>query len=201
MKQFSKISNGVKHPTLKTLDKTISATKYFPEEKRVTLIDALDRVLEKGAVLDGELAVRVADIDLIFIGLRLLITSISKAEELRTGKGKIKPSQEDIKYIQEMEQLIEETQKNLPKVIDAKSPKTAEKGIAKLVLTLVELIRQLIEREARRQIRKNILSQVEIEKLGLTLKALEKKIEELKAVFGIEDEELNLDLGPLGNLM
>ena len=56
-------------------------------------------------------------------------------------------------------------------------------------------------REAKRRITKGNLSEVEIQKLGLTFKALDKKIEEMKAIFGLEDEELNLDLGPLGNLL
>ena len=56
-------------------------------------------------------------------------------------------------------------------------------------------------REAKRRIAKGNLSEVEIQKLGLTFKALDKKIEEMRAIFGLEDEELNLDLGPLGNLM
>ena len=56
-------------------------------------------------------------------------------------------------------------------------------------------------REVKRRITKGNLSEVEIQKLGLTFKALDKKIEELRAVFGLSDEELNLDLGPLGNLL
>ena len=58
-----------------------------------------------------------------------------------------------------------------------------------------------MEKEVVRRISRGSLSNVEIQKLGLTFKAMEKKMQELKAVFGIEDEELNLDLGPLGNLM
>ena len=53
--------------------------------ERVTLIDALDKVLEKGALIQGEVAIRVADVDLIYLGLRIVATSISKAEEM-SGK-------------------------------------------------------------------------------------------------------------------
>ena len=49
-------------------------------EKNATLVEALDKVLEKGAVVNGEVAISVADVDLIFIGLRLILTSISKAQ-------------------------------------------------------------------------------------------------------------------------
>ncbi|MBU4056992.1 gas vesicle protein K, partial [Patescibacteria group bacterium] len=69
------------------------------------------------------------------------------------------------------------------------------------VLTLVKLIKDLMYREARRRIKKGSLSDAEIQKLGLTFKALDKKVEEIRAIFGLEDEELNIDLGPLGKLM
>ncbi|MFH1460993.1 MAG: gas vesicle protein GvpJ [Patescibacteria group bacterium] len=192
----------MKHPQIQTLA-NIATSGRPPIEERVTLIDALDKVLEKGAVLDGEIAIRVADVDLVFIGLKLLITSISRAEVLRRGEdssdGAV--SKEDKEYIRSLEQEIERAERNIPRIIEASDPKKAEKGIAQLVLTLVKLIKDLMYREAKRRITKGNLSEVEIQKLGLTFKALDKKIVEMKAIFGLEDEELNLDLGPLGNLM
>lgn len=190
----------MKYPQTKTL-KNIATSGRSPIEERVTLIDALDKVLEKGAVLDGELAIRVADVDLVFIGLKLLITSISRAESLREGEAEKEISREDEAYIRSLEQEIKKAEINLPKIIEASDPEKAEKGIAKLVLTLVKLIKDLMYREARRRIKKGNLSEVEIQKLGLTFKALDKKLEEMKAIFALEDEELNLDLGPLGNLL
>ena len=174
-----------------------------PAEERVTLIDALDKVLEKGAVLDGEVVIRLADVDLVFIGLKLLITSISRAEVLRQGAdangGAV--SKEDEEYLKSLEREIEQAERNLPRIIEASDPKKAEKGIAQLVLTLVKLIKDLMYREAKRRITKGNLTEIEIQKLGLTFKALDKKIDEMKAIFGLADEELNLNLGPLGNLM
>jgi gas vesicle protein GvpK len=76
-----------------------------------------------------------------------------------------------------------------------------EKGLAQLVLTLIELLRQLMERQALRRIDGGSLSPEEIERLGETFMLLEQRIEELKEAFGLEDEDLNLDLGPLGKLM
>jgi hypothetical protein len=58
-----------------------------------------------------------------------------------------------------------------------------------------------MEKEAYRRVKRGSLSSTEIQKLGLSLKAVKKKIEEIQTIFGIADEELNLDLGPLGNLM
>ena len=170
----------------------------------VTLVDALDKVLEKGAVINGEMVIRVADVDLVFLGLRLILTSISRAEEL-SGKSFGNPGREltskDIEYMERLQREIRKAEENIPKLIDMGNPKKAEQGIAKLILTLVELIRKLLEKEAFRRVKRGTLSPVEIQKLGLSLKAVKKKIEEVQAIFGIENEELDLDLGPLGNLM
>lgn len=173
------------------------------KSRRVTLIDALDRVIDKGAYVDGEIVLRVADVDLIFIGLRLIVTSVSNAERLR-NEGRMgmqaKPSPQDLDHIRALEEQLRAIEARIPKIIEASDPEKAEQGVAKLVLTLIELIRQLLEREAVRRVDTGTLSETEIQKMGLTFKALEKKIEELKAVFSIKDE-LNLDLGPLGNLL
>lgn len=76
-----------------------------------------------------------------------------------------------------------------------------EKGLAQLVLTLIELLRQLMERQALRRIEGDSLTADEVERLGETFMLLEQRMNELKEAFEIEDEELNLDLGPLGRLI
>ncbi|MBV9282031.1 MAG: gas vesicle protein K [Chloroflexi bacterium] len=80
-------------------------------------------------------------------------------------------------------------------------PDTVEQGLAKLVLTLIEFIRQLLERQAMRRMEAGSLTDDEIERMGETFLRLERRMEELKAAFGLENEELNLSLGPLGNLL
>ncbi len=80
-------------------------------------------------------------------------------------------------------------------------PERLEKGLAQLVLTLIELLRQLMERQALRRIEGGTLSADEIERLGRTFLALAERMEELKETFGLRDEDLNLNLGPLGDLM
>ncbi|MDI6779428.1 MAG: gas vesicle protein GvpJ [Bacteroidota bacterium] len=205
-----------KHPPIKTSETdVISPMGRVPRDEKVTLIDALDKVLEKGAVINGDIVIRVADVDLVFLGLRLILTSISKAEEM-SGKSFSNPDKEftphqgklgagftpeDIEYIEKLQKEIKRAEENIPKLIDASDPKKTEQGLAQLVLTLVELIRKLMEKEAFRRIKRGTLSPVEIQKLGLSLKAVKMKIKEIQTIFGIEDEELNLDLGPLGNLM
>ena len=80
-------------------------------------------------------------------------------------------------------------------------PERPERGLAQLVLTLIELLRQLMERQALRRIEGGKLSAEEEERLGRTFLALSERMEELKDVFDLRDEDLNLDLGPLGSLM
>ena len=93
-----------------------------------------------------------------------------------------------------------ETQKNSANRIDT-NPDNVEQGLAKLVLTLVELIRRLLENQAIRRIENGSLTEDEIEEMGTTFIKLDEKMEELKEVFNLKGEDLNLDLGPLGNLM
>lgn len=80
-------------------------------------------------------------------------------------------------------------------------PNNVEQGLAKLVLTIIDLLRQLMERQAMRRVDNGNLSDSQIEELGLTLMRLEEKIYEIKVIFGLENEELNIDLGPLGKLL
>jgi hypothetical protein len=84
--------------------------------------------------------------------------------------------------------------------IDA-DPENVERGLAQLVLTLIELLRQLMERQAIRRVEAGGLDDETVERLGSTLMALEQRMEELKRVFGLSDEDLNIDLGPLGRLL
>jgi hypothetical protein len=95
---------------------------------------------------------------------------------------------------------LERLEAALPRRLNA-DPEKLEKGLAHLVLTLVELLRELLERQALRRIETGTVNDVEIERLGRTFMALSERMEELKQVFGLEDEELNLNLGPLGNLI
>jgi len=176
----------------------------YAEKEKVTLIDALDKVIEKGAVVVGDLAVRVADVDLIYVGLRLIATSISKAEELSghsINNTSREPTPEELEYVKKLESEIAKTEKNISTLIELGNPKETEQGLAKLVLTLVVLLKRLMEREAMRRIQSSSLANIDMQKLGLTFMALDKKVEELKLVFGLQNEDLNIDLGPLGNLM
>jgi hypothetical protein len=76
-----------------------------------------------------------------------------------------------------------------------------ERGLAQLVLTLIELLRQLMERQAVRRIDAGDLNDEQIERLGQALLGLAERMDELKDVFGLTEEDLNINLGPLGDLL
>ena len=80
-------------------------------------------------------------------------------------------------------------------------PDTLERGLAQLVLTIVELLRQLMERQALRRVDGGTLSDEQVERLGRTFMELDRRMEELREQFGLTAEDLNLDLGPLGRLL
>ncbi|UZJ79593.1 gas vesicle protein K [Fictibacillus sp. KU28468] len=80
-------------------------------------------------------------------------------------------------------------------------PDNAEHGLAQLVLTVVELLRQIVERHAMRRVEGGTLTDEQIENLGIALMNLEEKMEELKEGFGLDAEDLNIDLGPFGSLL
>jgi len=87
-----------------------------------------------------------------------------------------------------------------PRRVNA-DPERVEQGLARLVLTLIELLRQLMERQALRRMEHGTLTDDEIERMGDTFMKLEQRMTELKREFGLEDADLNLDLGPLGRLL
>ncbi len=81
------------------------------------------------------------------------------------------------------------------------TPENVEQGLARLVLSLIELIRQLLERQAIRRMEGGSLDDQQVEQMGEALMKLEAKIHELAANFGLTPADLNLDLGPLGRLL
>lgn len=81
------------------------------------------------------------------------------------------------------------------------TPETIEQGLARLVLSLMELLRRLLERQAIRRMEGGSLDDAKVEELGQALMKLEAKVHEIAGAFGLRPEDLNLELGPLGNLL
>lgn len=95
---------------------------------------------------------------------------------------------------------LEHLPKAFPQRVNA-DPERVERGLAQLVLTLVELLRQLMEKQALRRMDNATLTDEQIERLGETFMKLEQRMGELKEHFELEDRDLNLNLGPLGDLL
>jgi hypothetical protein len=91
------------------------------------------------------------------------------------------------------------TESTIPDRIAADSD-IVENGLAKLVLSIIELIRRLLEKQALRRMDAGTLSDDEIERVGAALMKLEEKMAEMKQLFGLDDDDLNLRLGPIKSL-
>jgi hypothetical protein len=94
---------------------------------------------------------------------------------------------------------LSEVARVLPDRINA-DPERVEQGLARLVLTVIELLREVLEHQAVRRMDGGTLSEEQVEQLGLALLKLNHRMDELKGIFGLTDEDLNIDLGPLGRL-
>jgi len=89
--------------------------------------------------------------------------------------------------------------RTLPDRINA-DPERVEQGLARLVLTVIELLRRVLEHQAVRRMDGGSLTEEEVEQLGLALMKLSQRMDELKETFGLSDDDLSIDLGPLGEL-
>lgn len=229
-------------------------------EREATLLDLLDRLLDKGVVVAGDLTLSVAEVDLIFASLRLVVTSVDKIREVQggpspdwgphpspgngggpgagsgptedqVGKAGLPPPDRGPAASSENgggpvpafsppgnpvgeapglggpglpaaggdPSPLEKDEGNLGNAdID---PDKAANGLAQLVLTLAELLRQLMERETLRRMERGTLTPREMERLGRAFFLMEQKMQQMREAFHLQEEDLNLDLGPLGKLM
>ena len=94
---------------------------------------------------------------------------------------------------------------HLPQVLEAGrlnlNPEDGKNGLGRLVLILIKLPHELLERQALRRVDSGSLTEHQIERLGITLMRQAQEIERLRKEFGLQEEDLNLDLGPLGKLL
>jgi len=191
-------------------------------EPRVELSEVLSHILDKGVVLRGQVMLAVADIDLIRLDLGLLLTAVESALRLPPpgGVGTLglptaprspagtAPSGSTMES-QVVESLappgdaivapLEAVAESLPQRLNT-DPDKVENGLAKLVLTLIEVLRKVLEHQAVRRMEGGHLSDAEIEKLGVALLRLNDRMQDMKGIFGLTDDDLQIDLGPLGRL-
>ena len=102
--------------------------------------------------------------------------------------------------LEELRREVERLRGILPERVDV-DPDDVERGLAKLVLALVEFLRRLLERQAVRRMEGGSLTDDEVERMGLALMRLEQRVHEMARAFGLDPAELNLGLGPLGKLL
>ena len=215
----------------------------IPHSDEATLVDALDHLLNRGAVLVGEAVISLADVELVYVGLNLLVSSVETLREasppmaspprpLSSGAGEGEDAAMRRRSNAERERAHADPLPVWAGPAGAPQPATGEgigvsssplsisrpeghpegagmrqgderpeQGLARLVLTLVELLRQTLERQAIRRMEGGDLAEEEIERMGVALLDLEQKMVELRKVFNLEEADLKLDLGPLGRLL
>jgi hypothetical protein len=100
---------------------------------------------------------------------------------------------------QQLREALTFTESTIPERISA-DPEVVENGLAKLVMSIIELIRRLLEKQALRRMDSGNLTEEEIERLGTALMKLEDKMKELQRAFGLSDEDLQLKLGPIKSI-
>ena len=134
-----------------------------------------------------------------------------KAGRAKVGRGKgtkkplrTKAGSLTVTEVTELEDLRKELERTARGATTPRwnaNPDDVQKSVAQLVLTLVEFVRRLLERQAIRRMEGGTLSDTETEDIGQALMKLEETVREIAVKFGIPPEELNLDLGPIGKLM
>ena len=188
---------------------------------RIELAEVLSHVLDKGVVLRGEVMLAVADVDLIRLDLGLLLSAVESA--MRQGAagakepllGAARPrspaelpsgSTMESQVVESLHAPSDATMAPLETVAEGLPPRLntdpdkVENGLAKLVLTLIEVLRKVLEHQAVRRMEGGHLSDAEIERLGVALLRLNDRMQDMKGIFGLTDDDLQIDLGPLGKL-
>jgi hypothetical protein len=178
-----------------------------------SLLDVVDNLIDKGLALDTEVVLGLADIDLIYLRAGALIAAADRV--FPRGPGDRRRTRESRATRRSSSQtpplaaprtqasaapvarLAAEAVAPMPTPI---APDDTSRSVMRLVLTLVEFVRQLLERQAVRRVRERTLTPEEIERLGTALMRLESTVHELAERHGLDPADLNLDLGPLGTL-
>jgi hypothetical protein len=179
--------------------------------ERLGLVDAVDHLLNRGAVLAGEATISVAGVDLIYLGVKVLLSSVENLpDELAAGiprAARPEPAAPGVRrsLAGAMPGMVAPAPVHAREIAGpADRPDGAEErpeqGLAKLVLTLVELLRQVVERQALHRMEGGRLTDEQVERMGQALMELEEKMTELRESFGLSPEDLEIDLGPLGGL-
>jgi len=204
--------------------------------REVPLVEVLDRVIDKGVVLEGDIALGVAEVDLVYLGLKLVLCSADRvgvplysntappakkqtpstvslattasttvkatptAPATSTTEGAT-PTEPSAVATEPLTDTAAATSVFEAQNLENLTAQNASKGLAQLVLTLVELLRELMERQAVRRMERGTVNDQQVEDMGQTFMQINACMDELKRIFELTDADLNLDLGPLGRLL
>jgi hypothetical protein len=191
-----------------------------------SLADALDTLLDKGVAATGEVTLGLADIDLIHLRLAAVLgaadrllpprgeSELKKDRRKGRGGGDERPPAAERERPASGTTTAELPSPPLAESFSAPAPQAGatvparlddkeevRRSVARLVLSVVELLRRLMEHQAIRRMEEQTLTEAEIERLGQALQILEETLHDLAARFDLSPDELNLDLGPLGRLV
>lgn len=184
-----------------------------PEDEAATLVGLLDGLLDQGVHVAGDLAIGLADVELVRVALRLLVASEDTVRRTGTqgtaggeGHGTPAPTRRP-GPAPPPAPGPRPTATPRPSPEDVTRRPTADEddrhladGVARLVLTVVAVLHDLIERQAIRRVEGGTLTDDQVERLGVALAALEERMADVREAFGVDDADLNLDLGQLGRL-
>jgi len=178
-----------------------------------SLLDVIDTVIDKGLAVDAEIVLGLADIDLIYLRIGALLAAADRVfTEAPANRQRASPSSPASMSAPNRSMPAAPGRRGAEspagtRDLDSQSasrtalaPDDTSRSVIRLVLTLVEFVRQLLERQAVRRVRERTLDADEIERLGTALMRLEATVHELAERHGIDPGDLNLDLGPLGTL-
>lgn len=189
-----------------------------PQHEHLCLADALDRLLHRGVALHGNLTIGLAEVELLYLDVRVLLGSVDTiwpdghptlpALRPRTLSSPSSPPSEqapgapsDPRFADGAPPAAAVGRPTLPRGERSESGSSTARGLVQLVLTLVKLLHEVLERQAVRRMEAGRLSDAEIENVGAALFAQAEEIAHLQRRFGFSDKELSLDLGaPQGAL-
>jgi hypothetical protein len=177
-------------------------------QPQLDLVEALDRTLGAGAVVGGDLTLSLADVDLVHVSLRALIASVASLEQdgrlvtlVGTGGNaapqRRSPARGEAGAVTALPPAPPAAARQLGGDPVEDRSERVEHGLIRLVLTVVELLRRLMERQALRRVEAGSLDEEQVDRLGRALERLEEQMAELKKRFDIADDDLALRLGPL----
>jgi len=183
-----------------------------PRVQSQSLLDVIDTVIDKGLAVDAEVVLGLANIDLIYLRVGALLAAadrvftdtpkahgrVAVAARAPSSASRLAPPATDPEGSRSA--IVTNDLAAVPASARTAASDDTSRSVIRLVLTLVEFVRQLLERQAVRRVREQTLNPEEIERLGTALMRLEATVHELAERHGIDATDLNLDLGPLGTL-